>query len=80
VRVASFQAAAGCCSRSAGQGGDACRQAQLVLILSQLSPCASPSSLQFYDSFSGHASMDDITEAALRALSRVQVRGMLLHL
>lgn len=28
--------------------------------------------VQFYDSFSGHASMDDVTEAALRALSRVQ--------
>lgn len=38
--------------------------------------------LQFYDSFSGHASMDDVTEAALRALSRVQVRAVahsLLH-
>lgn len=32
-----------------------------------------PPHLQFYDSFSGHASMDDVTEAALRALSRVQV-------
>lgn len=38
-------------------------------------PLPGPTPLQFYDSFSGHASMDDVTEAALRALSRVQVRA-----
>lgn len=29
--------------------------------------------LNFYNSFSGSASLDDVTEQALRALSRVQV-------
>lgn len=35
-------------------------------------PLTSTLQVQFYDSFSGHAKVDDVTEAALRALSQVQ--------